>query len=98
MNRDLLIRSALAGVLAAGVTLGSTALAQDKKDQEKCWSVAKAGKNDCGSNKTSHSCAGQSKVDYDPNDFKVVKAGTCEKMGGSLVQGQPGKLAKEKKS
>lgn len=98
MNRDFLIRSALAGVLAAGVTLGSAALAQEKKDQEKCWGVAKAGKNDCGSNKTSHSCAGQSKVDYDPNDFKVVKAGTCEKMGGSLVQGEPGKLAKEKKS
>lgn len=98
MNRDLLIRSALAGVFAAGVTLGSAAFAQDKKGQEKCWGVAKAGQNDCGSNKTAHSCAGQSKADYDPNDFKVVKAGTCEKMGGSLVQGQPGKLAKEKKS
>jgi uncharacterized membrane protein len=97
MNRDLLIRSALAGVFAAGVTLGSAALAQEKKDQEKCWGVAKAGQNDCGSSKTSHSCAGQSKTDYDPNDFKVVKAGTCEKMGGSLVMGQPGKLAKEKK-
>lgn len=97
MNRDLLIRSALAGVFAAGVTLGSAALAQDK-GQEKCWGVAKAGQNDCGSNKTAHSCAGQSKADYDPNDFKVVKTGTCEKMGGSLVQGQPGKLAKQRKS
>ena len=97
MDRNLLIRSALAGVFAAGVTLGSAALAQDK-GQEKCWGVAKAGQNDCGSNKTSHSCAGQSKADYDPNDFKVVKAGTCEKMGGSLVQGQAGKLAKERKS
>jgi uncharacterized membrane protein len=97
MDRDLLIRSALAGVFAAGVTLGSAALAQDK-GQEKCWGVAKAGQNDCGSNKTSHSCAGQSKADYDPNDFKVVKTGTCEKIGGSLVQGQAGKLAKERKS
>ena len=97
MNRDLLIRSALAGVFAAGVTLGSAALAQDK-GQEKCWGVAKAGQNDCGSNKTAHSCAGQSKKDYDPDDFKVVKAGTCAQIGGSLVQGQPGKLAKERKS
>ena len=97
MNRDLLIRSAIAGVLAAGVTIGSSAMAQDK-NMEKCWGVSKAGQNDCGSNKTSHSCAGQSKKDYDPNDFKAVKTGTCEKMGGSLVQGQPGKLAKEKKS
>jgi uncharacterized membrane protein len=95
MNRDLLIRSAIAGVLAAGVTIGSSAMAQDK-NMEKCWGVSKAGQNDCGSNKTSHSCAGQSKKDYDPNDFKAVKSGTCEKMGGSLVQGQAGKLAKGK--
>ena len=53
--------------------------------------------NDCGSNKTSHSCAGQSKMDLDPNDFKAVKTGTCEKMGGSLVQGKAGKMAMEKK-
>jgi uncharacterized membrane protein len=59
--------------------------------------VAKAGKNDCGSNKTSHSCAGQSKMDYDANDFKVVKSGTCVQMGGSMKQGEPGKLAKMKK-
>ncbi len=95
MDRESLIRSAIAGVLAAGVTLSSSAMAQDKKDMEKCWGVAKAGQNDCGSNKTSHSCAGQSKKDYDPNDFKAVKTGTCEKMGGSLVQGKPGKLAME---
>jgi uncharacterized membrane protein len=100
MNCDMMVRSAIAGLLAAGVSLGSSALAQDKaagKDQEKCWGVAKAGQNDCGSNKTAHSCAGQSKVDYDPNDFKVVKTGTCVQMGGSLTQGEPGKLAKEKK-
>ncbi|OGA16239.1 MAG: hypothetical protein A3G25_12920 [Betaproteobacteria bacterium RIFCSPLOWO2_12_FULL_63_13] len=96
MNRDMIIRTALAGVLAAGVSIGATAFAQDAKGMEKCWGVAKAGKNDCGSNKTAHSCAGQSKKNYDPNDFKAVKAGTCEKMGGSLTQGEPGRLAKQK--
>ena len=96
MNRDLMIRSAIAGVLAAGVALGGNALAQNK-DQEKCWGVSKAGQNDCGSNATAHSCAGHSKANYDPNDFKVVKAGTCVQMGGSLVQGKAGKLAMEKK-
>jgi uncharacterized membrane protein len=55
-----------------------------------------AGQNDCGSNKTAHSCAGHSKMDYDPNDFKVVKAGTCVQMGGSMMQGEAGKLAKDK--
>lgn len=95
MDRKPLVAAALAGLFA----LGSAGVAHaQSKDMEKCWGVAKAGQNDCGSNKTAHSCAGHSKSDYDPEDFKVVKAGTCVKMGGSLVQGKPGKLAMEKKS
>ncbi len=94
MDRNALAAAAIAGFLALGTT---TATAQDKKNMEKCWGVAKAGQNDCGSNATAHSCAGQSKSNYDPNDFKAVKAGTCVKMGGSLVQGKPGKMSMEKK-
>jgi uncharacterized membrane protein len=93
MNQKALVAAAVAGLFALGASSG--ALAQDK-GQEKCWGVAKAGQNECGSNKTAHSCAGQSKSDYDPNDFKVVKAGTCVQMGGSMTQGEPGKLAKMK--
>ncbi|HEX6298027.1 MAG TPA: DUF2282 domain-containing protein [Burkholderiales bacterium] len=94
MDRNALAAAAIAGLLALGST---SAMAQDKKNMEKCWGVAKAGQNDCGSNATAHSCAGQSTKDYDPNDFKAVKAGTCVKMGGSLVQGKPGKMSMEKK-
>jgi uncharacterized membrane protein len=93
MDQKTLVATAVAGLFALGANTG--ALAQ-KKDQEKCWGVAKAGQNECGSNKTAHSCAGQSTKDYDPDDFKVVKAGTCVQMGGSLTQGEPGKLAKMK--
>lgn len=97
MTREQMVRAALAGALAAGVGLAAgSVVAQDKdKSMEKCWGVAKAGQNDCGSNKTAHSCAGHSKKDYDPNDFKAVKAGTCLQMGGSMKQGEPGRLAKE---
>lgn len=94
MDRNPLVAAALAGLFALGA---SNAIAQDK-NQEKCWGVAKAGQNDCGSSKTAHSCAGQSKADYDVNDFKMVKTGTCVQMGGNLKQGEPGRLAKEKKS
>ena len=100
MNKDLMARSAMAGLLSLGLAAAGGVLAQDKmdkKDMEQCWGISKAGQNDCGSNKTSHSCAGQSKKDYDVNDFKAVKNGTCEKMGGSLVQGKAGKMAMEKK-
>jgi uncharacterized membrane protein len=93
MDQKTLVAAAVAGLFALGANTG--ALAQ-KKDQEKCWGVAKAGQNECGSNKTAHSCAGQSTKNYDPDDFKVVKAGTCVQMGGSLTQGEPGKLAKMK--
>ena len=95
MDQKSLVGMAVAGLLALGAA--GTAQAQDK-GQEKCWGISKAGQNDCGSNKTAHSCAGQSKVNYDPNDFKVVKAGTCAQMGGSLTQGVPGKMMMEKKS
>ena len=93
MDQKRMAAAAVAGLFALGVA--GSALAQDK-GQEKCWGVAKAGQNDCCSNKTAHSCAGHSKADYDPNDFKVVKTGTCVQMGGSLTQGEPGKLAKMK--
>jgi uncharacterized membrane protein len=96
MTQKPIVAAAIAGLFALGAA-GGAALAQDKAGQEKCWGVAKAGQNDCGSNKTAHSCAGQSKKDYDANDFKMTKAGSCVKMGGSLEQGKPGKLAMEKK-
>jgi uncharacterized membrane protein len=92
MDQKTLVAAAVAGLFALGAHGGAVA---QKADQEKCWGVAKAGQNDCGSDKTAHSCAGQSKVDYNPNDFKVVKKGTCVEMGGSLTQGKPGRLAKQ---
>lgn len=79
-----LIQTAVAGLLAAGfaVAAGSAAAADEPK--EKCFGVAKAGQNDCGSNKSKHSCAGQSKTDNDPNDYKFVPKGSCDKMGGMM--------------
>jgi len=86
-DQHKLIQSAVAGLLALGIVAasGSAAAADDAK--EKCFGVAKAGQNDCGSNKSKHSCAGQSKADNDPSDFKYVPKGTCEKMGGSMKPG-----------
>ena len=55
-----------------------------KSDTEKCYGVAKAGQNDCGTAK--HACAAQGvKVDNDPNEWKYVPKGTCEKMGGKMA-------------
>lgn len=82
MNRSSLVTTAVAGLLAAG--LAGTAAAQGQPAaQEKCYGVAKAGQNDCGT--AAHSCAGQAKKDNDPAEWKFVAKGTCEKMGGKLA-------------
>ncbi len=79
MSQRLVVSSALASVLALG--LAGTASAQDKA-KEKCYGIAKAGQNDCANLSGSHSCAGQSKVDNAPDEWKYVAAGTCKQMKG----------------
>ena len=88
MNQKLVIRSAMAGLFALGTLGALSAHADSPKGMEKCFGIAKAGHNDCGSNKTAHACAGQSKTDNDPHDFKYVKTGTCKAMGGSMMPGK----------
>lgn len=79
-KRHALLATALATVCAAG--LGTAQAAEEK---EKCYGVAKAGQNDCASANGAHSCAGQAKKDKDPNEWKYVAKGTCEKSGGKLT-------------
>ena len=79
MSRQLIINSTLAGLLVLG-TASSSTFPQDKSaNTEQCYGVAKAGQNDCTS--STHTCAGQSKADNSPNDWKLVPKGTCEKDG-----------------
>ena len=91
MNHQTTIQAALAGLLALGVT--ATALAAGpgpvtpKAGQEKCYGIAKAGQNDCGTAK--HACAGEgAKTDKDPSEWKYVDKGTCEKVGGKSTAPQ----------
>jgi len=52
--------------------------------KEKCYGIAAAGQNDCGNLAGTHSCAGQSTVDNDPGEWKLVAKGSCEDLGGML--------------
>ncbi|SME99069.1 BufA1 family periplasmic bufferin-type metallophore [Pseudogulbenkiania subflava] len=76
-------RTLIVSALGAFVALGSLAPAM-AAEKEKCFGVAKAGKNDCASVVGTHACAGQSKVDNDPTDWKFVAKGSCTQMGGTL--------------
>jgi uncharacterized membrane protein len=80
MNQRLIVSSALASALALGL-VGQVA-AQDNKGKEKCFGIAKAGQNDCANLSGSHSCAGQSKADMAPDEWKYVAKGTCKDMKG----------------
>ncbi len=79
MNSRLIVSSALASVLALGV---STQAAAQDKPKEKCYGVAAAGQNDCANLTGTHSCAGQSKADKSSDEWKYVAKGTCKTVGG----------------
>jgi uncharacterized membrane protein len=69
------------------VATGQVADAAD--DKEKCYGVAKAGKNDCAAGPGT-TCAGTSKVDYQGNSWTLVPKGTCLTM--ELPDGRKGSL------
>jgi uncharacterized membrane protein len=77
-------RIAIASALAAALVLPAAAQAQG--NMEKCYGVAKAGKNDCQT--ASSSCAGTSKKDAQADAWISVPKGTCNKLiGGKLSAG-----------
>jgi uncharacterized membrane protein len=84
--KTTLIRTAVAGLIVAGAA--GPAFAEDgKAPREKCFGIAKAGQNDCGT--AAHSCAGKARKNGAPEDWKYVPRGTCEKLGGKLKADTP---------
>jgi len=76
--RNALVIGAMT-VAVAGFT--SSVQADDATAKEKCYSVVKAGKNDCKSG--THKCTGHATKDGE--GFVMVPKGLCEKLvGGSL--------------
>ena len=47
---------------------------------EKCYGIAKAGKNDCAAG--AHSCAGQGTKNRDKSSYVYLPMGACEKIAG----------------
>ena len=87
--------AAVSAVLLTSLLAGATHAQQagtpkaGAQPMEKCYGVALAGKNDCKAG-AGTSCAATSKVNYQKNAWKLVPAGTCEKIKtptgfGSLV-------------
>ncbi len=83
-NTSKTIHSALAGVLALGMTGMSAEALAGKAGFEKCAGIVKTGMNDCGTSK--HGCAGQAKRDADPEEWIYVPEGTCAKIAGATLK------------
>jgi uncharacterized membrane protein len=91
MSKRIVI-AALGAMLAMGI--GAQAIAADAKmdmkkfkmpkGMEKCFGIAKAGKNDCGAGALT--CAGSSKTDGDKSAFLLVPKGSCDKIVGGSTE------------
>jgi uncharacterized membrane protein len=84
MNAKKTVMAAAVGSL---MTLGlaqAVLAAGDDATTEKCYGIAKAGKNDCAG--AAHACAGQGKKDKAATEWIKLPKGTCERIvGGSLT-------------
>lgn len=94
-DKNSVINTALAGVLALGTGLAATnawAVPDQPTAWEKCAGIAKAGMNDCGALDGKHACAGQATADNAPGEWVYVPAGTCTKItGGKVAATKPAK-------
>ncbi|MDZ4736299.1 MAG: DUF2282 domain-containing protein [Rhodospirillaceae bacterium] len=83
MTSKTLIATAIAAALALPFAAGTTdALAAD--ENEKCYGVAAAAKNDCQT--ATSSCAGTATQDRQEDAWIFVPTGTCEKIAGGMVK------------
>ena len=81
MSNRVVIASALAAAVAApSLSAAQAGPAPTPSFQaEKCYGIAKAGKNDCAST-GNNSCAGTAKVNGDPRAWVYVPAGYCDRI------------------
>ena len=89
-NRSVLIGSAM----AVALSLALEASAQGgpapvpRFDHEKCYGIAKAGKNDCQT--ANSSCAGTSRRNGQGDAWVYVPKGSCDKIVGGSLQAKQG--------
>jgi len=90
LTKKIFATSAAVGIAAIGLAFipvqDATA---EKGEKEKCFGVAKAAANDCGSKLAGHSCAGQSATDGATDEFIIVPKGLCERLANGSNEPKP---------
>jgi uncharacterized membrane protein len=82
MSQNIALVSAIA--LGVGIAAESQAAKPKWEGYEKCAGIVKTGMNSCGTSK--HNCAGQAKVDKDPEEWIYLPKGTCMKIAGASLK------------
>ena len=80
MNRITLAAALTTAVGLAAIMQATSTPAHAEGDNEKCYGVNAAGKNDCAAG--AHSCAGQATKAMDPASFVLLPKGLCGKISG----------------
>ena len=83
LNKTFMVAAAVATIAVSGALVSNEVQAAII-GMEKCYGVTKAGKNDCGAN--GHSCAGNAKVDGDPNEWLYLPKGFCNRLNGGTTE------------
>ena len=93
-KKNQMIAYAMTSLIAIGtMTISPTAFAETShnampmsniKGMEKCYGVAKAHQNDCGTE--AHGCGGEAKQDGDQSEFVLVPTGLCKKIVGGKTK------------
>jgi uncharacterized membrane protein len=89
------MQTSVKAAIAASTLLGAIAVASivqagpaaKPAGSEKCYGIAKAGKNDCAAG--AHSCAGTATLSSDKASFVYLPKGACSKIAGASIA--PGK-------
>lgn len=85
MNRRLAIASTLAAAIAVpALMMAQKPAAPPTWKAEKCYGIAKAGKNDCAST-GANSCGGTSKINGDKKAWIYVPEGYCDRIVGASL-------------
>ncbi len=58
-------------------------LEQNIVKRERCYGIARIGKNDCGTSK--HSCAAQATTNGEPEEFIMIPKGLCQRIVGAKL-------------
>ncbi len=83
---NMIIVSALAGIIATGCATSSDAIAKAKTGKYRCEGIAVKGGNDCAAR--GHQCAGKAKKNFDPMEWMYAyNKAACKSIQSALTNG-----------